>query len=221
MSPGFDPDRTLIAEPVTKTSPALDKLRELARALHEGHPELTPELAFAKTYSDPANRALASAERAENRPGIAVERKGGTGPVGDRVHALAGSFNDDASGLVTQRGRRGRAGTQPRACPLFRSRTGGPTMTSAVRGRSSRRIGGAPPAYPFAGERCQGRHGPDVSAIQSPWAVPKVWENVIAAQIERFYLWRVDRRDRYRVDVQATGPFPEGLSLALSVTGNC
>jgi hypothetical protein len=99
MSPGFDPDRTLVAEPVTKTSPALDKLRELARALHEGHPELTPEMAFAKTYSDPANRALASAERAENRPGIAVEKKGGTSPVGDRVHALAGSLTRTHPGL--------------------------------------------------------------------------------------------------------------------------
>ena len=103
MSPRFDPDRTPVAEPVTKTSPALDKLRELARALHEGHPELTPEMAFAKTYSDPANRALASAERAENRPGIAVEKKGGTSPVGDRVHALAGSLTRTHRGCHTAR----------------------------------------------------------------------------------------------------------------------
>ena len=41
-------------------------------------------------------------------------------------------------------------------------------MTSAVRGRSSRRIAGAGPAHPFAGERCQGRHG-HVDRCDSGW----------------------------------------------------
>jgi Putative phage serine protease XkdF len=91
-SPGHDPDRAPKAEPVAKTSASLDKLRELAADLHKSEPLLSHEQAFAKVYTDPANRALARAERAENRPGMAVAKSRGTAPVADRVAALAASL---------------------------------------------------------------------------------------------------------------------------------
>jgi hypothetical protein len=91
-SPGHDPDLTPIAEPVARTSASLDRLRELAEELHKSEPSLTREQSFAKVYADPANRALAARERAENRPGMEVEKRGGAAPVADRVHALAASL---------------------------------------------------------------------------------------------------------------------------------
>ena len=52
----------------TRNSPALDRLNKLAAELREANPELSKSQAFAKVFSDPANRDLAAAERRENRP---------------------------------------------------------------------------------------------------------------------------------------------------------
>jgi hypothetical protein len=42
-------------------------LEKLAAEMRERHPFLTPEQAFARVYSDPANHHLATAERAAAR----------------------------------------------------------------------------------------------------------------------------------------------------------
>jgi hypothetical protein len=56
------------AEDVDNATDALAALERLATALRRQYPELTREKAFAKVYTDPANRALAAAERRQNRP---------------------------------------------------------------------------------------------------------------------------------------------------------
>jgi hypothetical protein len=47
---------------------AFDQLSAKASEYRKDHPELTGEQSFAKVFSDPANRELARAERAANRP---------------------------------------------------------------------------------------------------------------------------------------------------------
>ena len=46
----------------------MDALNAKAAELRKANPELTQDQAFARAYSDPANRALAKAERRKNRP---------------------------------------------------------------------------------------------------------------------------------------------------------
>jgi hypothetical protein len=47
---------------------AMALLKAKAEELRKSNPSLSPEQAFAKVYSDPANRKLAQAERRKNRP---------------------------------------------------------------------------------------------------------------------------------------------------------
>lgn len=49
---------------------AVDQLKALAAEYRKTHPELSQEQAFAKIYSDPANRELAKRERFENAPRV-------------------------------------------------------------------------------------------------------------------------------------------------------
>ena len=56
------------AEAVNDPKAALRQLEELAAKLRAQFPALSKAQAFAKVFSDPANRALAAAERAANRP---------------------------------------------------------------------------------------------------------------------------------------------------------
>ena len=58
--------RSLIA----KRDHALDALKTKAAELRKANPELTELQAFAKVYRDPANRALANAERQSAREAL-------------------------------------------------------------------------------------------------------------------------------------------------------
>jgi hypothetical protein len=55
-------------EPALKGDSAIALLNAKAAEYRKAHPELSEEQAFAKVYSDPANRKLAQAERRKNRP---------------------------------------------------------------------------------------------------------------------------------------------------------
>ena len=55
---------------VTQRDNALDALKAKAAELRKAHPELSESQAFAKVYTDPANRALAAAERSASRPAL-------------------------------------------------------------------------------------------------------------------------------------------------------
>ena len=52
---------------IAKRDNALDALKIKAAELRKANPELTESQAFAKVYTDPANRALANAERQSAR----------------------------------------------------------------------------------------------------------------------------------------------------------
>jgi hypothetical protein len=53
-------------------SSAYDLLMEKANKLRQLEPELSPDQAFAKVYTDPRNANLAQQERTENRPGAST-----------------------------------------------------------------------------------------------------------------------------------------------------
>ena len=55
---------------VAKRDNALDALKAKAAELRKAKPELSESQAFAKIYEDPANRALANAERSASRAAL-------------------------------------------------------------------------------------------------------------------------------------------------------
>ena len=55
---------------VTQRDNAFDALKAKAAELRKARPELTESQAFAKVYEDPANRALAAAERSASRAAL-------------------------------------------------------------------------------------------------------------------------------------------------------